>query len=194
VDEVGAMNDDRDYLYVRYDVTGMTPAEVDALTGEALAQAERSEGHEGTDAPTITFSHRELMQRIRRGLDRGGRSASFHLGDEAADAYAYEIRESIGQELGKGDGPNVTAHVRLDDEAQETLGDMSALVQSRGTVALFDPQDPGDAPLYLISQFVPDEIHVYATDCVDEGELERRLVRYFGTDGWEILTMSEMVS
>lgn len=64
------MSDERLYVIVAYDVTGLDPAEFDALVGEALAQAERSDGHPsvtaaasavGVDEHPVTFVTKDLV-------------------------------------------------------------------------------------------------------------------------------------
>lgn len=176
-----------DFLYFRFDVTGMTDAEQDALAGEVICQGESSEGHGNVEGPTQSFSRAELGQQVRRGIVK----AYPNLSDETTEEIAEAVADSIGDPLAPGDGPNAIAVIRYDDEAGEIVDDMP-MPTRKARVAMYDPSDPDDGPLFAM-EIAGSEIRLYAPDCVEEGELERRLVRWFGTDGWEIVDFKLMV-
>lgn len=71
VEQAEPIEGERRYLVLRYDVTGLPEAEIDALAFEAAVQAESSDGHRGVPEPTdsievVAERRSEVVTRTRQ--------------------------------------------------------------------------------------------------------------------------------
>jgi hypothetical protein len=85
------------FLVVRYDVTGLTPDEVDELTLEAVVQAEASDGHRAVSVTAETVE----------GEDEAIRAVLDGLSGMTSDAFATgadrPLRDRLARALGYAD-------------------------------------------------------------------------------------------